>query len=221
MYFGARYYDPKVSSWISTDPALGKDYIPEPDFFEPTDEKIQRYAEKKYKLSSITENQKTKFAKELIFDIDRYKDIPGFGGIYYNKNLNAYTYAHSNPVLYKDPDGRITGIEIAAVIVIVGSAVTMAWDFYSGVKDVASKQEIMTVADKCTEMAYSGKFTTGENLKLLSIAGKLESLYVKEMTKVTLDQVSGILEGLSTMPLNEAGWVINKLEEITTDLIEE
>ena len=27
IYFGARYYDPKVSSWVSTDPALGE-YLP-------------------------------------------------------------------------------------------------------------------------------------------------------------------------------------------------
>jgi RHS repeat-associated protein len=76
-YFGARYYDPKISSWISTDPALPK-YIPT---------KSQLYFPKSVLKAKV--------------------DLPGYGGVYSSGNLNLYFYSYGNPIKFHDPDGRL------------------------------------------------------------------------------------------------------------------
>jgi RHS repeat-associated protein len=66
-YFGARYYDPQTSMWMSPDPAI-------PEYLD---------------------------------------SMAGNGGIYNSRNLAVYSYAQHNPVRYTDPDGRMTGGELA------------------------------------------------------------------------------------------------------------
>jgi len=73
---GARYYDPKISMWISTDPAL-------PEYL-PTGEQL--------------------FFPEKV--LDPYKQVKGQGGVYNTPNINLYHYARLNPVKYNDPDGK-------------------------------------------------------------------------------------------------------------------
>jgi RHS repeat-associated protein len=75
-YFGARYYEPVLSVWISADPALEK--------YLPSDEQI--------------------FFPEKPFN--PAEDLPGQGGAYYSVNLNLYHYAGLNPIRLIDPDGR-------------------------------------------------------------------------------------------------------------------
>jgi len=84
-YFGARYYDPQVSQWISTDPA-----VPE---YLPTGEQLY-------------------FAETTL---KPYKDLKGLGGIYNTKNMGLYTYTHSNPIKLKDPDGKAPGDRFTSV----------------------------------------------------------------------------------------------------------
>jgi len=75
-YFGARYYDPQMSSWISTDPALDK-YFPQAD---------QVY-----------------FPQKLL---KPYKDLQGMGGVFNTVNNNLYHYGALNPNKYVDPNGE-------------------------------------------------------------------------------------------------------------------
>ena len=82
-YFGARYYDAKVSRWISADPALGSGkYFPKPSDFDT-----------EHDYFWYLENDKT-------------HKMPGIGGVFNAINLNAYHYAGQNPVKLVDPDGN-------------------------------------------------------------------------------------------------------------------
>jgi RHS repeat-associated protein len=75
-YFGARYYDPVLSRWISADPILGK-YLP--DFTD-----ILQY--------SKAWNPETR--------------LPSNGGVFRPTNLNLYAYTLNNPTQYTDPSGK-------------------------------------------------------------------------------------------------------------------
>ncbi|HQG41421.1 MAG TPA: RHS repeat-associated core domain-containing protein [Spirochaetota bacterium] len=80
-YFGARYYDARVSRWISADPALEK-YIPKPNDYD-TEHDFYWY----------------------IFN-DASGKLPGMGGVYNSININVYCYGGLNPVKFVDPDGN-------------------------------------------------------------------------------------------------------------------
>ena len=82
-YFGARYYDAKVSRWISADPALssGK-YFPDPNDFDT-----------EHDYFWYLENDKT-------------HKMPGIGGVFNGINMDMYHYAGQNPVKLVDPDGE-------------------------------------------------------------------------------------------------------------------
>ena len=86
-YFGARYYDARISRWISTDPALEK-YFPKPNDYD-------------------TEHD---FYWYILNDASG--KLPGMGGVYNAHNLNVYCYSLNNPVKYYDPDGNITKLNI-------------------------------------------------------------------------------------------------------------
>ena len=103
-YFGARYYEPRISVWISTDPALA-DYLPSLE-----DKVTARQQNKLY----IPEHS-----------------LPGIGGIFNSRNLSLYGYTHENPVRYTDPDGRVAWVPLLLVgwaVYEVGSA---AYDIYN------------------------------------------------------------------------------------------
>ncbi|HOM88955.1 MAG TPA: RHS repeat-associated core domain-containing protein, partial [Spirochaetota bacterium] len=82
-YFGARYYDARVSRWISADPALeeGK-YFPKPNDFD-TEHDFYWYLQQ-----------------------DGSKKLPGLGGVFNAVNMDVYHYAGNNPVKLVDPDGN-------------------------------------------------------------------------------------------------------------------
>ncbi len=85
-YFGARYYDGKLSRWTAADPALEK-YFPEgPDDFDDSHDYYYK-------------NQH-----------DNSSKLKGMGGVYNTINLDLYHYAGQNPVKLVDPDGNAIDI---------------------------------------------------------------------------------------------------------------
>ncbi|MGB4268762.1 MAG: RHS repeat-associated core domain-containing protein, partial [Spirochaetota bacterium] len=82
-YFGARYYDARLSRWISTDPALqeGK-YFTKPNDYD-TEHDFYWY------LSQ-----------------DGSRKLAGLGGVFNAVNMDVYHYAGQNPVKLVDPDGN-------------------------------------------------------------------------------------------------------------------
>ncbi len=74
-YYGARYYDPVLSRWISADPMVVK-YLP--DLLDPRQQKRDWIPE---------------------------QDLPGEGGIYNPLNLDLYGYVGNNPLNFVDPLG--------------------------------------------------------------------------------------------------------------------
>ena len=84
-YFGARYYDARLSRWVSADPALqaGR-YFPKPYDFD-TEHDYYWYLEQ-----------------------DTSKKLPGIGGVFNAVNMDVYHYGGNNPVRMKDYDGLWT-----------------------------------------------------------------------------------------------------------------
>jgi RHS repeat-associated protein len=87
--FGARYLDPRFSKWMSADPALSK-YLPE------------------------AERAVASVVPSLANSWRSHADLPGMGGALQPKNLALYGYAHQNPVVIRDPDGRMAHCALVA-----------------------------------------------------------------------------------------------------------
>jgi len=82
-YYGHRYLDPRLSRWITADPAMIKgEYFPKPKDFD-TDHDYYWH-----------------------FTHDETDKLPGMGGVFNTINLDAYQYAGQNPVKLLDPDGN-------------------------------------------------------------------------------------------------------------------
>jgi len=75
-YYGARYYDPRISMWLSADPALG------------------RY------LDAVEKANEQNSEMQLFSSRNSGQD-----GLLDSKNMSLYTYAHQNPFIYVDPNG--------------------------------------------------------------------------------------------------------------------
>ena len=90
-YFGARYYDARISRWISADPALheGK-YFPKPNDYD-------------------TEHD---FYWYILNDASG--KLPGMGGVYNSGNIDCYNYTLNNPIKYTDPNGLYTLLFVVA-----------------------------------------------------------------------------------------------------------
>ena len=109
-YFGARYYDARMSRWISTDPALEK-YLPNKNKLKVKEEDIKHKGlyDKVYK-------------DHPNMDFQKYKEIEGMGGVYSPINNDMYHYSWQNPVKYYDPDGN----KVLMMLVGVGGGFGMS-----------------------------------------------------------------------------------------------
>jgi len=104
-YFGARYYDGKLSRWTAADPPLAKgDYLPKPKDFD------------------------TEHDYYWYFTHDETDKLPGMGGVFNTINIDAYQYAGQNPVKLVDPDGE----KVAAVGSKTEIAAGPGFQFFKG-----------------------------------------------------------------------------------------
>ena len=86
-YFGARYFDPRTSVWLSVDPVLNE-YLSLPKALEQ---------------SNIIPT-----IEDILFG-HANASLLGIGGIFNTVNLNLYHYALQNPIKYTDPNGKWVG----------------------------------------------------------------------------------------------------------------
>lgn len=111
-YFGARCYDPRISLWTAADPALGA-YL---DVSKSEPKTPSHMSDWRAEQAGI-----------------------GEGGVYSQKNLNSYSYAHQNPLKLVDDEGRtpvliltggigsaIGGLSYVARQAYVGEEITLA-----------------------------------------------------------------------------------------------
>ncbi len=94
-YFGARYYDPKTSLWVSTDPILGR-------YLDAGEKDMSSGGGHAGILDSKNMG--------LYTYCDSVEKVGGKEGVFNSKNLAMYTYCHQNPMIFIDPDGKETTI---------------------------------------------------------------------------------------------------------------
>jgi RHS repeat-associated protein len=170
-YFGARYYDARMSRWISTDPAFveGK-YFPKPNDYD-TEHDFYWYLQQ-----------------------DGSKKLPGIGGVFNAVNMDVYHYAGNNPVKLVDPDGNQSfpydiGNPLSFMIDLLKSK-------YETTFNEARNTTISTSAGFAT--GFIKGFFGPDFTKLVEKCGKeMQGFYVEEfMAAIDTGEITGQVAGI-------------------------
>ena len=76
------------------------------------------------------------------------------GGVYESSNLALYTYGRNNPIIFKDPDGNIVPIVMAAIW--AGGAAITAYDTYQTYKQEGAKGAAIALGKDAAITAATG-----------------------------------------------------------------
>jgi len=178
-YYGARYYDPRISLWISPDPALGE-YLPN-----------AKQQESKYKLDPEFAMLLGQTPAMTIQDVvDPSKNGSRSAGnanslptskIYDPRSLATYAYVKHSPLRYVDPDGR--------------TEVTV--NFKMGVNLDITKRSISLAKEGAEDAGGSLLYSSFKSFKL-GTAG-----HPNDKVKITVDQYKGSVKGEFKRKLGE------------------
>jgi RHS repeat-associated protein len=207
-YFGARYYDARMSRWISTDPALEK-YFPKPNDYD-------------------TEHD---FYWYILNDASG--KLPGMGGVFNAVNLDIYHYAGNNPVKIVDPDGNSI-VDTLAVRIFQAlfstnkatrnindellSSRIKQWDdrlIPNGGSSACFYRALQSIAE-----SYAGKNLTSEQIneatqKLIKSKVIKENYYVNNATAVIEDALNRLGVDTSKLTIDYIRDVKNNIPEGT------
>ena len=123
VYFGARYYDPRIGRFITPDPLT----------WGPDDERLFERNEHISKLANsyVAHNRGLLDVhplrlEEILLRTKKFA-ILTYGALYPNLFLHRYVYCANNPVNFIDPYGNSILIEIFGVILIFVGAIGLVW----------------------------------------------------------------------------------------------
>lgn len=164
-YFGARYYDARISRWVSTDPALEK-YFPKPNDYD-------------------TEHD---FYWYILNDASG--KLPGMGGVYNTKNLDIYNYAIANPISYYDPDGNWINI----VVAVVAFAIKEIWDIATTPRELGDGTLKKDPKKGDTDKQYASKLLVSISINKTVGNKAAENVYkkAKEINKLRASTKGGM-----------------------------
>lgn len=160
-YYGARYYDPRISIWTSVDP--------------------------------------------YSFSIDYFKNDSANGGVFYSKNLSVYSYSYLNPILYKDPDGKIPAL-VGAVVGILTEILAQL-----GVNMLVEHQDLSTAWSNLDKSdifvagvlgAATGFFDGGTSRLVTFLSNPRNQKLMTKVVPLVVDLIVELIEGVAKNVLN-------------------
>ena len=145
-YHGARYYDPRTSTWQNPDPALNQHL---------------NATKTGPSLPSLTNDWRPDTLGA------------GLGGVFNPRNLNGFGYGHQSPLKYVDPDGNTPAVLVWGGVIVIRCATnalcrqavrqTARCAMSAACRD-AVKQSAQSLADAITQMSQSHE-DAGEKAK--------------------------------------------------------